>query len=506
MGERPTFEKAVAALGSDGTAELDLAFENAPVGIYIDDPTLGCTYANAALLDLFGIDWSAFQGFGWARFVVSEDAERVQIEIQRFEHTRKPIDVTYRVRHEDGNLRWVNARIQAVSNDRNERVGSIGIVLDVTEEREQRKRAGAAQSLEAVGQLSARLAHDLNNLLTVIIGGSEAMSFEITSAAGRAHFEMVEVAFEQARQLTSQLLTLARGHVTSEATSALDAECQRLEQILRSTLGERITLEVELGATDAHIALDSSQVGQIIVNLATNARDAIPGSGTLRIETDCDEQWVTLRVIDDGEGMDSETLARAFDPFYTTKEVGRGSGLGLVTSKDIIELVAGEIQLDSTPGQGTRATIRLPRVSAIDYEPLRRQMGRTLGTEGLVTLLIEDNEALRQSIGYALALAGSTVRAAASLEEARSILHKNGPPDLVVTDVMLPDGLGTELLDLLRSERPNLPVIFMSGFASNAIDDLRRGYPNAEFLAKPFRSDELIRAIRGLVAQGTPQR
>lgn len=492
-------QEALGSLGAGGIAELEAAFDESPFGVYIDHPTEGCTYANPALLDLFGIDWPDFKGFGWARFVVSEDAERLQVAIRRFEHTREPIHVTYRVRHADDSERWVNARIRAVADARGERVGSIGLVFDVTEEREHRRRARNEQNLEAVGQLAARLAHDLNNLLTVIIGATQLMSSELESDEAREHYEMVEVAYEQATQLTTQLLTLARGHVSSSTSASPDGECRRLERLLRATLGERITLDLKLAAPQAHVGLDAGQLGQILVNLTTNARDAIPSTGRVEIETSCDEDHVTIRVTDDGAGMDADTLARAFEPFFTTRAPGRGSGLGLVTLKDIVELVDGTIRLDSSPGVGTTATIRLPRVSTLDYAPVREELVSSLAGRGLEVLLVEDNEALRQTLGYALGLAGITVRAAGSLEEASALLEKTGSPDLLVSDVMLPDGLGTDLVERVRANAPELPIVFMSGFASTAIEGLREGFPRAEFLSKPFRSHELIEAIGRLL-------
>jgi PAS domain S-box-containing protein len=496
---RPSFLEAAKGIGGVGLQHLGELIDGAPFGVYLDDPSEGCIYANDTLLGLIGLEWEAFRGFGWARFVVPEDVERVQNAISTYEHNPGAINITYRVRaSEDSPIRWVNADARAVLDDQGKHVGTISITRDVTEETEQSSRLVEEQKMEAVGQLAARLAHDLNNLLTALIGNTELLGLEVQSEKGRARLESIDVVFEQAKHLTSQLLTLSSNDVNPMSASELDLELQRLVPVIQSTVGSGVELNLSLGVNQSHVALSFSQLGQIMLNLASNARDAMDGQGTLHLSTMFFEGKLKLTVRDTGTGMDTATMAQAFRPFFTTKANGRGSGLGLTTVRNLVELVSGAVTIEGNAGQGTEVSLILPIVEPLafpDQHGVKRQPTARTGT----VLIVEDNDSVRQGLAYSLALVGYSVVTGASLGEARRRLDRLEHLTAVVSDVLLPDGPGTDLVDEIRQKWPDLPVVFNSGFTGDASVQLSNlQNTNMAFVAKPFRTREILEALDSL--------
>ena len=494
---RPTFRDSVSSLGAEGRELLDNVFEEAPFGVYVDHPIHGCTYANPCLLEQFGIAWEDFQGFGWATRVLDEDVARMQVAVQEYEHTRVPIRVTYRVRHPGGAIRWVHARVRAGVNAADERVGSIGVTMDVTDQRRFAERLGATQKLEAVGQLAARLAHDLNNLLTVIIGAADNLAALAGPGASDEHMAALEMAFEQAQQLTEQLLVLSRRRIRTRTVCELDAELERMSRLLAGTLGEGIEVQIEQAAEGAFVPLDPSALGQIVLNLASNARDAMDGRGRVHISTRCDDATATITVTDTGTGMDADTLSRAFEPFFTTKDEGRGTGLGLATLQDLTEVVGGSVHIESEVGHGTRVQVSLPRVGD-DPTPRGVEAQEKFQTRPSLVLVVEDNEAVRQSVAYSLALAGHTVVTAHSVSDAHAQLQATekvkGKVEVLVADVMLSDGSGVDFYNAIAPDHL-LPVVFMSGFAGRDADLLEHLTGPATFLPKPFHAQDIVQAV-----------
>lgn len=494
----PSFREAVSSLGGTGYEVLESVFEHAPFGVYIDHPTEGCTYASPFLLEQFGVKWPDFEGFGWARYVLGEDVERMQVAIQEYEHSREPINVSYRVRHADDSLRWVHARVRAVVDRNGDRVGSIGLTTDVTEQREFEQRVAATQKLEAVGSLSAHLAHDLNNLFTVILASKETLA--PLRGVGPEHdraLEAIDLSCDQARQLTEQLLSLAGGRVRKHRASRLDDEIRRFSRLLEGTLGEGIEVDLDLDANEASVPLDRSALAQVVLNLATNGRDAMMGRGTLRIVSGEAGGQVTFAVQDSGSGMDAATVERAFEPFFTTKEEGRGTGLGLATVLDLVEVVGGSVRLDTAPGVGTSAVVTLPRVPGAAADSTQDEEAEPAGP--LRILILEDNEAVRQSVAYALALVGHSVESAGSLREGRARLDTSEGFDLLVADILLPDGSGVDFYHEMASGG-EVPVVFMSGFTGRDTDPIRKLTGAATFVAKPFRPREIVSAISRVMA------
>lgn len=497
--DRPSLVEALAEIGEAASESLAELLERATFGVYIDDPTRGCIYANDALLEIFALDWASYRGYGWAHALVPEDVERIQNAISGFLDNPEPIKITYRIQPgNDGPIRWICVNAKALLDSDKNRIGTLCLVEDVTEKTHRSARQIQEQKMEAVGQLAARLAHDLNNLLTAIIGNTELLALEIQSETGRARLENIEVVFEQARNLTSQLLTLSKGDVHHLTASVLDLELGRLSRILKSIIGGGVELAMSLNSGDSVVALSFSQLGQIMLNLSSNARDAMEGKGTLLITSSKRDGKVVLTVQDTGCGMAQETVEKSFTPFFTTKEQGRGSGLGLTTVQSLTELVSGEVKLDSSLGAGTTVTLTLPIVESLAVTSEGPQTGPPRRRSGTV-LIVEDNNSVRQSLAISLSLIGYQVCSASSLAEARQGLAECGPLVAVVSDVQLPDGLGTELLKELRQRWPQLPVVFNSGFtgaASQQLADLKD--KRTVFVAKPFRARDILQAIDSL--------
>jgi two-component system, cell cycle sensor histidine kinase and response regulator CckA len=396
-------------------------------------------------------------------------------------------------------------------------VSAVKRALREAEERTERKKLEdqlrQAQKMEAIGQLTGGIAHDFNNMLTVIVGYSDLTLQKLrTNDPLRSDIEQVKLAGERASVLTRQLLAFSRKQVLQPKVLDLNAVLTNLDQMLQRLIGEDIDLitmpEPGLGRVHA----DPGQIEQIIVNLAVNARDAMPQGGKLTIETanvELDESYarqhgpvkpgpyVMFAVSDTGCGMDRETQARIFEPFFTTKEPGKGTGLGLSTVYGIVKQSGGYIWVYSEPGRGTTFKIYLPRVEAVaEAVKPRRKAARTVrGSETI--LLVEDDHAVRTLIRSTLQAHGYTVLETDHGKHAIQVCSQHaGPIHLMVTDVVMPEMSGRELAERLKPSRPNMQVLFMSGYTDKAIVHHGELDPGTPFLQKPFTPDVLARKVR----------
>ncbi|MCA9669033.1 MAG: PAS domain-containing protein [Myxococcales bacterium] len=472
---------------------LDDVLRDAPVGVYIDHPERGCIYANHALAAMFGCTREAMLGFGWARRVHPDDAEMLRSAVHAYEHDLGVIDVEYRVRHDDGSERWVHATVQAIVNDGGEHVGSLGTVQDITRQRQALAMAHERQRMETAGRLAGRVAHDFNNLLSAIMVSADLLLDELAEPAERDHVDTILQCAEQARGLTDQLLVLSGKRVAQGKACCLDVELERLDPVLRRVLRDDLRLRVKMTAGGAWIGLDAAQVGQLLLNLITNAQDASSSGDTIHVETSTDGTVARLTVRDEGAGMAPDIAERAFEPFYSTKSADRGTGLGLPSVRDIVTAVRGQVALESRPGEGTTVTIELPLLDRSHSEgaPLRQRPPRF---EGARVLLVEDHAALRQSLGFALSMHGYELSTTSTLAAARQLLSE-GSFDAIVSDVLLPDGYGSTLLD-----ESDVPTVLTSGFVGAQSTDLEALPPRAAFLGKPFRPYDLLVVLARLLA------
>jgi len=402
----------------------------------------------------------------------------------------------------------------------------VGALLDITE----RKRAEAeesklreqllqAQKLESVGRLAGGVAHDFNNLLTVINGYADILLKELIPPDPM--HEMVDdirKAGQRAADLTRQLVLLSRKQVAQASEVNLNDVITEVEKMLARVIGVDIRLESALSPSLGCVLADPGQLHQVLMNLAVNARDAMPGGGTLLIETrnvDLDDSYaeqhaevkpgpyVQLKVSDTGIGMTKDAMSHLFEPFFTTKRPGEGTGLGLATVYGIVKQSGGSIWVYSEPGRGATFTIYLPRIEAgtnVEHEPTPTPP--SLHGTGTV-LVVEDQEQLRKMAGRVLRSYGYRVLEAANPAEA--LLHSErdaGPIHLVLTDVVMPGMTGPELADRIKSLRPAIAVVFMSGYSERLIAD--RMDLAGSYLPKPFSPEDLAAKVRSVLGSPRP--
>ncbi|MCC7385532.1 MAG: response regulator [Deltaproteobacteria bacterium] len=374
---------------------------------------------------------------------------------------------------------------------------------EVMERRAIEERLRQADKLEAIGRLSGGIAHDFNNLLTVIQGNAQLALNEIPpTIAARSVIEEVLRAAERAASLTQQLLAFSRQQVLSPEALDLNAVVESLAVMLRRVIGEDIALELQLDPARPRVRADSGQIDQVLMNLAINARDAMPGGGRLRLETRLDGDWAKVLVQDSGQGMDQETLARIFEPFFTTKGRGKGTGLGLATVYGIVKQSQGEIAVSSEPGAGSRFEIRLPTTQ----EALGKESPSAAVSDlnaGSTIMLVEDEDAVRNLLTKVLSKAGYRVISSGSPEEALDRLTGPEPPsiDLLLTDVVMPGMSGKVLAERLTARLPNLRVLFMSGYTDQILES---ELGDGEFIQKPCSLDVLQQKVRRALAGKTP--
>ena len=417
--------------------------------------------------------------------VVREESRRVGSRIFESVHRRK-----------DGSTFPVEISLTFVRDDRGEHI--LTIVRDITE----RKRAEEdlrrmeeqfrhAQKMEAVGRLAGGVAHDFNNLLTVIQGNTELV-MEHLGEGHPVHDALAEVreAGTRATELTHHLLAFCRKQVLLPRVVDLDQLLLGLLQLLRRVIGEDVHVELVRGAHAARVLVDPGQFEHALLNLAVNARDAMPNGGRLKIETREERGEVFVALSDTGHGMDATTQSRIFEPFFTTKEPGRGTGLGLAMVHGFVEQSGGHIDVQSEQGRGTTFTIRLPCTASSPAvtERVEPDDGRS-GSE--TVLVVEDEEVVRRLTRRILLERGYVVLDASGGDEALS-LARNYPAsiDLLVTDLVMPGMTGSEVAGALTRERPDLRVLLMSGYSDAPVDH------GAHFLQKPFGPKELARKVR----------
>jgi len=368
-----------------------------------------------------------------------------------------------------------------------------------------------ALKMEAVGRLAGGVAHDFNNLLTSVLGHTD-LALKRVPSSDPVHDDLLEImaAGTRAAGLTQQLLAFSRKQVLEPRVVDLNDTVSGIARMLRRTIGEDIELVTRLAPDLGSVRADPVQMQQVILNLAVNARDAMPSGGQLLIET-CNlelptSQAVRVVVTDTGVGMTEEVRAHLFEPFFTTKEVGKGTGLGLATAYGIVQQSGGTITVTSAPGRGTTFLVDLPRVRD-EATTVERPAPRLTGSGTETVLLVEDEDAVRNLTRRVLELHGYRVLSAPSGEAALEVsrLHR-GPLHLLLTDVVMPGISGPKMAEILLGERPELRLMFMSGYAAATLEQKILLDPASAFLQKPFTTEFLMRRVREVLDQGAPAR
>jgi two-component system cell cycle sensor histidine kinase/response regulator CckA len=375
-----------------------------------------------------------------------------------------------------------------------------------------------SQKMESIGRLAGGVAHDFNNMLSVILGYSELIKTKLAPDDPiMRDFEQIQRAAKRAQDITQQLLAFSRKQVFEPKILNINELIRCFENNLSRLIGEDIELKVFPSRDIENIEFDPTQIEQILMNLAINARDAMPAGGNLTFETanvSLDEAYcrehvgfipgnfVQISVSDNGNGMDTETISHIFEPFFTTKEIGKGTGLGLATVYGIVKQGGGFINVYSEPGRGTTFKIYIP-VSTGDIESLNidEDQGPVLGSEAV--FLVEDDEMVRKMVEVSLRKLGYTVLSAAGPEEALAIFPKEkNTVDLLITDVVMPKMNGKVLYKRLKSVRPDLKVLYMSGYTANVIVDHGVLNKGVQFISKPFSIIELSNKVRNALGDG----
>jgi PAS domain S-box-containing protein len=460
-------------------------FRGPPVGVAID-------YVSPNVQALLGLspEWVCAN---WAALLHPDDVPAVLDALRACERDGTA-RYEARYRHPDGRwTRW-QTELLVVRDPDGEPIVRTGFAIDVTERRLAEEQLSRAQKLEAVGQLAGGVAHDFNNLLQVIHGNAELLGLR----SDHREIGEIQLAAEQAQRLVEQLLTFSRQRAGRVGPVDINAAVEQLVGMLDRVVGPDVTIVRALAEEELLVTANLGQIEQMLVNLCLNARDAMPTGGTITVSTELtptDEQErsaVRIIVADTGEGMTPEVLAQAFEPYFTTKPEGKGTGLGLATVYGAVTAAGGQIEVDSTPGAGTAVSILLPVTTE---EPLDVPGAQEVpAPTARRVLVVEDQTQVRDLVTSALTRMGYHVLAAADGEEALAVMCTEVDVDLLVTDVTMPGLKGPEVAAALRREHPELQVLFMSGYTPEAHD-----WPAAEFLQKPFTLAELGERVQALL-------
>ena len=440
-------------------------------------------------------------------FVVPADRERV----------RHKMTIGYELPYEHraicGDGEVVEVEVHGRSIPFQDRTLRVAAVRDITERKRLEEEVRQAQKMEAVGRLAGGIAHDFNNILTVVSGYSQLLALGLDEPSLASHVGEIRKATDHARAITQRLLTFSRKRPSQALEIELGDALQGVESMVRRLVPADIDLDWDLAPEPQWVRVDPTQIEQMVINLAINAADAMPGGGTLGLATRIRElsrenyptlepgPYVELEVRDTGSGMDEATRAQAFEPFFTTKEHGQGTGLGLATVYGIVRQNGGGIHLESTPGEGTSFRIVLPRVSGPRSAPISEQRERSESSTPAApatVLVVEDEAGVRNIVTSFLRLEGFEILEAERGDHALELL--GGHPEIaaVVSDVVMPGINGPQLVARARCERPNLPVLYMSGYADEIVRQ-RGALEGDPLLRKPFSREQLVSAIRRLL-------
>jgi PAS domain S-box-containing protein len=481
--------------------------EHLPGAAFIKDQEGHYLYLSKAAETLLQLETGAWQGKTDEQLFPPDIAAQLMANDRTVLTRGQALEVDEVTRTEQGTQHWLSVKFPMLAKDGAPAMLG-GVAINITEQKRLEEQLRQAQKMEAIGRLAGGVAHDFNNLLTVIMGYSELLLSRMPSGdVGHRQVQEIKKAAERASSLTAQLLAFSRRQVVQRREVDVSAIVGNMTEMLRRLIGEDIHLVTHFEPALGFVKIDPAQLEQVIMNLAVNARDAMPQGGTLTIETA--NVWqapvdvlrdgamaagplVRLTVQDTGLGMDEETLSRIFEPFFTTKELGKGTGLGLSTVYGIITQSGGTIRASSDPGRGSTFTIYLPRVAparGVVQAPAAAASALP-GSETI--LLVEDERVVRQFVREILAMSGYQVLEAGSGDEALRLCESyQGPIHLLLTDIVMPGMRGTRLAELAVGVRRQMKVVFMSGYVKDS--EVVLGSP---FLHKPFTPGALARTMR----------
>ncbi|MFN7924896.1 MAG: PAS domain S-box protein [Bryobacteraceae bacterium] len=497
--------RAAAAL-HESEANLLRAQRLAQLGSFqyaLDEPARPAAAWSAEMDHILGIESAGPPPVlaALAEMVHPEDRDRWRNAAEKASESGHPVEFEHRVVRPGGAIRYL--RTTLVRDVISDVPGLTGTVQDITDRRMLEEQLWQSQKLESIGQLAGGIAHDFNNLLTVINGYSGRILGKL-DPAGSLHGDARQIltAGKQAAALTKQLLAFGRRQAFHLEVVDLNAAVNESREMLARLMGERIELLVELHGEPLPVSVDPSQIQQVLLNLTVNARDAMPGGGTLRIRTLAIEpggvRRAALEVIDSGEGMTEEVRSRIFEPFFTTKGRSGGTGLGLATVYGIVRQSGGEIQVESRLGSGSVFRAMFPLANEAPGEPAKASEHETAAPGSGTILLVEDQREVRELAAEVLRAHGYRVLDASSGPVAMAMPEGDlAAVDLLVTDVIMPGMTGVELAEALRARHPGLRVLFVSGYTADVIREVG---PDLMLLEKPFTAEALVAGVRSAMS------
>jgi two-component system cell cycle sensor histidine kinase/response regulator CckA len=496
-----------ADAGLSGDAGYRMLFDASPLPTWVyDAETLEFLAVNEAAVRHYGWTREEFLGMRITEIRPHADVESLIAGIRDGSSFGSPQRETWRHRRRDGSL--IDVEVSAGRIEFDGHPAALVVARDVTERRRMEERLADAEKMEAVGRLAGGVAHDFNNLLTVISGYAAILREDPTRTEP---LDEIVHAAEQAGSLTGQLLAFSRRQVLNPVAVDVNEIVRGMKPMLGRIIGDDVHVKVQLAERVAPVIADRAQIERVVLNLAANARDAMPRGGRLTIETadvDLDEGFVAahgeitpgphvlLAISDSGIGMTDEVRKRLFEPFFTTKAAGAGTGLGLATVFGVVRQSGGAIYVYSEEGRGTTFKIYLPASSEPMSEPVQEdQPTSRRGTETVV--VVEDDPSVRELVKLMLEGFGYEILAAPDGDSAARLCHEHpGGVDLLLTDVVMPDIGGRVLAERLIALFPDLRVLFMSGYSDEAV--FRHGIirPDTAFIEKPFSQAGLARKVR----------
>lgn len=446
-----------------------------------------------------------------AQCIYEADRPRVSAGIEQALTGKGYGPLEHRIVHPNGEMHWVSASGITVRDHEGKFVRLVGSVQDITHRRVLEARLLEAQKLESIGRLAGGVAHDFNNMLTAILGNVDLASTARDLDEVAPILAEVRLVAERSAALTAQLLAFARRQVIEPKVVDLNALIVRTNAILRRVLGEHIALSVDLRSTCC-VRVDASQLEQVILNLATNARDSMPRGGRLELRTNDVEltdqhvpgqfdvargPYVRISIADTGTGIAPELLPQIFEPFFTTRQ--GGTGLGLATCYGIVKQSGGHITVQSEPGNGTTFTVFLPRVESAEAACATPAPPVAAPRTGERVLVVEDEPAVRSVLERTLTLAGYRVVVAHNGVEGVRVANEQGPFDLLVTDAVMPGMSGWEVGKVLGARWPELKILYISGYSEDAVVHGGELDPELQFLQKPFSPGQLLDVLRRIL-------
>ena len=519
-----TEQRATELALRESEARFRRIADSAPAMMWVTRLDRSRDFVNDAYAEFAGLSREEARVLDWRTRIHQDDVERLVAESVAGEASLKPFTLEARYLRHDGEWRWLRSVSQPRFGPDDEHCGFIGVATDISlakeaehslmsqvaertaELSETQDQLRQAQKMEALGQLTGGIAHDFNNLLTVVVGGLDLIAKQVQDERLLRFATNALSAAERGARLTGQLLAFSRVQRLEVKPTYVAPLIEEMRPLLRNVLGPGIEKKFDLDPHLTPVLADPTQLEVAVLNLAINARDAMPDGGTLtissrkrRVTSDPELRpgtYVELSITDTGEGMPADVLARAFEPFFTTKDVGKGTGLGLSMVYGMASQCGGGVKIESEPGRGTVVRLYFRRADRDAEVPASGgQTGDELRrARGAATVLVIDDDAdVRHFIAAGLEEYGHEVIEAADGSEGIDKFAANAP-DLVVLDYIMPGLSGAEVADHILATRPDQPILFVSGY--NETDAIRRVAPDANILAKPFRAAALEDAVR----------